>query len=74
MRDHQQGHVDNRDHVGRAQLTCELWKSDFTRVVIVEDEIEDPYTIERHDAVQKTGPTLTAARASMARIPVVKSQ
>jgi hypothetical protein len=45
MRDHQQGHVDNRDHVGRAQLTCELWKSDLTRVVIVEDEIENPYAI-----------------------------
>src|SRR2546427_8414255 len=46
VRDHQQGHVDDRDRVRRAQLPRQCRKADPDGVVIVEDEVDHSHEIE----------------------------
>ena len=73
VRNHQQGHVDDGNHVGRAQLAGQSWESDFSSVVIVEDEV-DRTRLKAITNSQKIGLILTVNSASKARMPVAKSQ
>jgi hypothetical protein len=49
VRDHQHGHIHDRDHIRRSQLPRQCWKPDLRGVVIVEDEIDQPNEIERDE-------------------------
>jgi len=53
VRDHQHGHVDDRDRVRGAQLPRQRRKANLGGVVIVEDEIDHPHEIERRDEQPK---------------------
>jgi hypothetical protein len=39
VRDHQHGHIDDRDHIGRAQFTRERRKADLVAMIIVDDDV-----------------------------------
>lgn len=56
MRDHQQGHVDDRDHVCGAQLSRHCGKADPDSVVIVEDEVDHSHEIEGNHEQPKEPP------------------
>ena len=49
VRDHQQGHVDDRDRVRGAQLPRQRRKASVGGVVIVEDEVDHSNEIEGND-------------------------
>jgi hypothetical protein len=46
LRDHQHGHVDDRDRVGGAQLPRQRRRADLDGVVIVEDEVDRSHEIK----------------------------
>jgi hypothetical protein len=58
VRDHQYGHVDDRDRVCDVQLPCQRGKVDLDGVVIVKDEVDRPNQIESDDEQpeQRTNP------------------
>src|SRR6266849_932576 len=49
VRDHQQGHVDDRDRVCGSQLPRQRRKVDLDGVVIIEDDVGRPHEIEGDD-------------------------
>src|SRR6266702_7000292 len=49
VRDHQHGHVDDRDRVCGTQLPRQRRKSDLDGVVIVKDDVDYPHEIEGDD-------------------------
>ncbi|MGA9978976.1 MAG: hypothetical protein WBQ08_10115 [Candidatus Sulfotelmatobacter sp.] len=53
MRDHQHGHVDDRDRVCGAQLPRQCRKADLDGVVIVGDKVDHSHNIKGHDKQPK---------------------
>src|SRR6266853_343862 len=53
VRDHQHGHVDDRDRVCGAQLPRHRRKADLNGVVIVEDKVDHSHEIEGNDEQPK---------------------
>ena len=49
MRDHQQRHIDNRDCIRYAQLSCDCRKVVPGGVVVVEDQVGHSHQIESND-------------------------
>jgi hypothetical protein len=46
VRDHQHGHVDDRDHVCSAELPCYFSKTEADGVIVVDDEVGCSHEIE----------------------------
>ena len=49
MRDHQQGHVNDRDRICGAQLPSHRRKADPEGMVVVDDDIAEPDEVESAD-------------------------
>src|SRR5215467_6195396 len=46
VRNHQQRDVNDRDHVGGTQLSCQGWKAELGGVIIVDDEVGRAHEVE----------------------------
>ena len=53
VRDHQRGHVDDRNRIGGAQLPGDRRKADVDRVVVIEDQVRCSHEIEPDDEQPK---------------------
>src|SRR5258707_11568371 len=49
VRDHQQGHIEDGDRVGGAELSRQRWKVDLNAVPIVHDKVGRPHEVEGGD-------------------------
>ena len=49
MRDHQQGHVDDRNRIGSAELPWHHIKASLNGVVVIDDDVRRPGEIEGDD-------------------------
>ena len=73
VRNHQHGHVDDRDSVGGPELPRQGRKVELDAVVIIDDDVDRACEIERDDKGQKTERIRTVRSAIMASNPVAKS-
>ena len=53
VRKHQHGYVEDRDRVGRAQLSRDRWKAELDGVVVGKEDVGRPREIERDDEEPK---------------------
>src|SRR5260221_5877400 len=56
VRDHQQRHVDDRDRVGGAQLSCERGEAELDAMIIVDDDVNRATDIEGDDEEREERP------------------
>ena len=57
VRDHQYGHVDDRDRVGGAQLPGQRRKADLVAMIVVDNDVDRPHRLKATTNSQNTAPT-----------------